>query len=103
MLIEQQMQPLLQLHHVVVGGDDQLVVDADLAELVDDDRGPESLLVGQDMIQQRGLAAAEEAGDDGHGQARVRAGMEGPTPGEMPSWQRTSCRTQRMSFGASSG
>ncbi len=60
-----------QLDHVGIGGDDQLVVDADVAELVDDDRGAHALLAGQDVIEQRGFAAAEEASDDSRGQALV--------------------------------
>ena len=62
---------VFQLHHVVVGGDDQLAVDAEFAELVDDDGGAQSVLVGEDVLHQRGFSAAEKAGDDGHGQARL--------------------------------
>ena len=62
---------VFQLHHVVVGGDDQLAVDAEFAELVDDDGGAQSVLVGENVLHQRGFSAAEKAGDDGHGQARL--------------------------------
>jgi hypothetical protein len=58
-----------EFHHVAVGGDDQLAVDADLAELVDDDRRAHALLVGEDVLDQRGLAATEEPGNDSHRQS----------------------------------
>jgi len=44
---------------------DQFVVQADFAELVDDDRGAREGGVTQDARDQRGLATAEKAGDDG--------------------------------------
>ena len=44
----------------------QRVVDADGAELVDDDGGALPFRRSQKALQQRGLAAAEESGDDGH-------------------------------------
>ena len=49
-----------------VGFDDQLVVDADLAELVDDDRVALPVILRQDAVEQRRLAGAEIAGQDGH-------------------------------------
>ena len=51
----------------LVGADDEIVVDADLAELVDDDRVAAAVLFGEDAVQQRRLAGAEIAGDDGDG------------------------------------
>ena len=45
----------------------ELAVDAHLAELVDDHRELAALRVGEQVAQQRGLATAEEAGDDGGG------------------------------------
>jgi len=48
LLIEQQMQPLLSSYHVCPsGGDDQLAVDSDFADLVDDDTDLEALVVGR--------------------------------------------------------
>ena len=44
-----------------------MVVDADLAEFVDDDGDLAAVIRRQDPIDQRGLAGAEEAGDDDDG------------------------------------
>ena len=66
---------VFQLEHVGVGGGDQIAVDAELAQLVDDDPDAQALLVGKDMLDQRGLAAAEEAGDHGDRQTRFGRGM----------------------------
>ncbi len=41
--------------------DDDLMIDADLTELVLDDGNPLAVLLGQNSIQQRGLARAEKA------------------------------------------
>ena len=46
---------------------EQVAVDADVAELVDDQREAPSARMGEDMADERGLARAEEAGDDGDG------------------------------------
>ena len=53
---------------------EDLAVDADVAELVDDDGEPAALRIRQDMADQRRLAGAEEAGDDGAGHAGERDG-----------------------------
>ena len=53
-----------------------LAVDADIAELVDDEREPLALGVLEQMADQRRLAGAEEAGDDGAGNAGERSGHE---------------------------
>ncbi len=52
---------------------EDFAVDADVAELVDDDRQPPALGVGDDVADERRLAGAEKAGDDGAGDARQRA------------------------------
>src|SRR5580698_10329315 len=44
----------------------QGIVDTDGAELVDDDGGALPFRRGEKTLQQRGLAAAEESGDDRH-------------------------------------
>ncbi len=49
----------------LVAAGDQFVVQADLAELVDDDGGAGEGGIAQDAGDQRGLATAEKAGDDG--------------------------------------
>src|SRR5262249_36263366 len=53
----------VQTDHFLLGADDELVVDADLAELVDDDGVLLPVRLGQDAIEQRGLAGAEIAGE----------------------------------------
>ncbi len=50
-----------------VGLDDEVVVDADLAELVDDDGIFLAVVLGEDAVQQRRLAGAEIAGEHGDG------------------------------------
>ena len=58
---------VVHLEHFLVGADNQLVVDADLAELVDDHGEFLSMRLGQDAVEQRGLAGAEVAGKHGDG------------------------------------
>ena len=53
--------------------DHDAVVNGDLTELVlDDGDALLVVLVGEDPVEQRGLATAEEARDDGHGELLVR-------------------------------
>ena len=62
-----------QLDQVVLGAapyaaaEQQFAIDAEVAELVDDHRQPAALRLGQQVTDQRRLAGAEEAGDDGGG------------------------------------
>ena len=58
---------VVHLEHFLVGADDELVVDADLAELVDDHGIFLAVLLGEDAVEERGLAGAEIAGEDGDG------------------------------------
>jgi len=53
---------------------EQLVVDAGLAEFVLDHRDAVAVLVAQDAVEQRCLAAAQEAGEDGDGNAGIAHG-----------------------------
>ena len=46
---------------------DEIAVDPDIAEFVDDEREPPPAGVGHEMANQRRLARAEKAGDDGDG------------------------------------
>src|SRR6185312_16932516 len=46
---------------------DEIAVDADVAEFVDDERKAPAARVRQEMADQRRLAGAEKAGDDGDG------------------------------------
>ena len=64
---EQQMQPLFISNSSSSLAMTQLVVDADLAELILDHRQLPPVLLGQDAVEQRRLAGAEEAGEDGDG------------------------------------
>ena len=57
----------LQLDEAVLARFDQLVVEADLAELVDDDGGAREFRLAQQMAQHGRLAAAEEPGEDRNG------------------------------------
>ena len=58
---------VVHLEHFFVGVDHQLVVDADLAEFVDDDGVFLAVRLGQNAVEQRGLAGAEIAGEHGDG------------------------------------
>ena len=55
----------------------QQVIDADLSELVDEHRGVAHLRMAQQRVQQRGLAAPEEAGNDGDRGCRPRLRRQG--------------------------
>ena len=46
---------------------DEIAINPDVAEFVDDERKAPPAGVGQKMADQRGLAGAEKAGDDGDG------------------------------------
>jgi hypothetical protein len=53
----------LQQHHGVVDALEQMMVEPDLAELVDQHGGVAECRIGQQALQQRGLARAQEARD----------------------------------------
>ncbi len=57
-----------------VGLDDQVVVDADLAEFVDDDRIFLAVVFGKDAVEQRRLAGAEITGEHGDGDGLLLRG-----------------------------
>ena len=76
---------VVHLEHFLVGVDDELVVDADLAEFVDDDGVFLAVRLRQNAVEQRGLAGAEIAGehgdgDFGGGRGRSGAVIEAATP-----------------------
>ena len=50
-----------------VGLNDQIIVDTDLAELVDDNRKLLPVIVGKDAVKKRGFARSEIAGEDRDG------------------------------------
>ena len=68
-----------------VGADDEIIVDADLAEFIDDDG--EFLAVGlaQDAVQERRLAGAEIAGEHGDGDFVTTSAVSerGATPADF--------------------
>ena len=63
---------IVHLVDFFVGFDDQVVVDADLAELVDDDGIFLAVVLGEDAVEQRRLAGAEIAGEHGDGNGLLR-------------------------------
>src|SRR5262249_52777633 len=62
-----------QLDHILLAAafeaaaEQQLAIDAELAELVDDERQLPSIRLGDEMAEEAGLAGTEKAGDDGRG------------------------------------
>ena len=58
---------VLQHHDGVVALRRQRMIEADFAEFVDHHRGIRHRRIAQRAIEQRGLAAAEKAGEDGDG------------------------------------
>ena len=64
---------IVHLEHFLVGADDQIIVDADLAEFVDDHGVFLAVVLRQDPVQKRGLAGAEIAGQHGHGNFLTRS------------------------------
>ena len=58
---------VVHLEDFFVGADHQLVVDADLAEFIDDHGVFLAVRLGQNAVEQRGLAGAEIAGEHGDG------------------------------------
>src|SRR6516225_7379541 len=58
---------VVHLEYFFVGTDDEIVVDADLAEFVDDDGVLLAVRLRQNAVEQRGLAGPEIAGEHGDG------------------------------------
>src|SRR3954466_8147238 len=69
LLIEQQMQPFSSSTMSSSAETISSLSMPSSLNSVDDDGGSQSVLVGENVLHQRGLAAAEKARDDGHGQA----------------------------------
>src|SRR3546814_20427043 len=76
------------------------MVEPDLAELVDDHRRVGQRRLGDQMAQQGGLAAAEEAGEDRHRQAI--AGHAASAFGALTASRAPSSRLSRMTAPARS-
>jgi hypothetical protein len=64
--------PAREQHHVVRDRLDQQMVEADVAELVDQHGGTGERRVAQQPVEQRGFAGTEEAGKDGQRDWRGR-------------------------------
>src|SRR5690606_41476008 len=62
--------PTRRSSDLVAAAGEDFLVDAELAELVDNERNALALSVGEQVADQRGLAGPEEAGDDGDGDLR---------------------------------
>ena len=58
---------VVHLEHFFIRADDELIVDADLAELVDHDRVALAVGLAQNSVEKRRLAGAQIAGEDGDG------------------------------------
>jgi hypothetical protein len=64
---------IVHLHHLLIGGEQQMMVYCDLSELIDDHGDAAAMLGGQDAIEQRGFARAEKAGQDDDRSFGIRA------------------------------
>ncbi len=58
---------VVHFENFFVGVHDQIVVDADFAEFIDDHREFPAVILGENAVEQSGLARAEIAGEDGDG------------------------------------
>ena len=67
---------------------EDLAIDADIAELVDDHREPAAARIGEHVADERRLARAEKARDDGAGNAGER--------GHRPSWSSAASDSGRI-------
>ena len=67
--------------HVALDADDELGVDVDRSEVVDEHRNAQAVVPVQDAVQERGLACAQEARENGQRDGRgdvVAAPVEAP-------------------------
>jgi hypothetical protein len=76
----QQMQPLFISNTSSSVFDHEVVVDADLAELVDDHGVALAVRLGEDAVEERGLAGTEIAGEDGDGDLVGHRGLRDRSP-----------------------
>ena len=58
---------IVHLEHFFIGADDEIIVDADLAEFIHNDRIFMAMLLGEDAVEQSGLAGTKIAGEHGDG------------------------------------
>jgi hypothetical protein len=85
--------PIVHLEDLFLCRNDEVVVDAYLAELVLDDGDPLAVVFAQDAVQERGLARAQKPGEDGD---RTRSGV---VTLMRDSWQRPPAGTGRPCVG----
>ena len=95
---------VVHLEDFLVGLDDEVVVDADLAELVDDDRVLLAVVLGEDAVEERRLAGAEVAGEHGDGDLGVGHGkLRGRFKAAGMNWMRADIGAWRCRLQASGG
>ena len=58
---------VIHFEDFLLGIDDEFVVDADFAELVFDHGDAETVVFGEDAVEEGGFAGAEESCEDGDG------------------------------------
>src|SRR6185436_2960514 len=68
---------VVEFEDVVAGLFDEQAVHADLAHFIDDDGELVAVLLLEDVVEERGLPRAEEAGEDGDGDAFLAHGVVG--------------------------
>ena len=66
-----------QLHHDIAGGYDQVVINADLTELVDQDSHFQAVLVAENVVEQRGLPRPEKSRQDSDRDSCLWCGVRG--------------------------
>src|SRR5262249_564751 len=81
--------PVVHLEDLFLGRDDEVLIDADLAELVLDDRDALAVLCGEDVVEERGFAGPEKPGQHGDRDA-IAISTHRATPHEIAvsrSWR----------------
>ncbi len=58
---------VIHLEHFFIGIHDEVVIDAELAEFIDDDGVFFTVIFGKDAVEEGGFTGAEIAGEDGNG------------------------------------
>src|SRR5690606_31056282 len=78
---------IVHLEHFLIRADDEFVVDADLAEFIDDDGVALAVLLGENAVEKGGLAGAEIAGEDGDGDFVGHRSLEGRLIARSAEWR----------------
>ena len=66
---------IVHLEHFLVRADDKVIVNPDLAELIDDDGVFAAMRLAEDAVEEGGLSGSEIAGQHGNGDFRVHAAV----------------------------